>query len=250
MILLSPSHVTQLVDRLGPEQPGPLVGPHVALTGNGAIFVDRWPEPRAVLATTADNQDLVGDPAALTPADLRAHVAGFVSAPASFAPVLRATFPDMAVWDRVIYHLERPPHATPPPVGATVRRLGSDDAHHLWALSRGSAWIAKTWSGPQGLAASGMAWGAFVRERLVAVACVFFVGRYFEDIGVVTEPEYRGRGLSAACAQAVCDDIRARGRTPSWTTSPDNGASMRVADKLGFTLQRRDVLYVVGIPIP
>jgi len=66
----------------------------------------------------------------------------------------------------------------------------------------------------------------------------------------VTEPQFRGGGLSTACAAALCEDIRARSHQPSWATSPDNLASIRVAEKLGFTLQRRDVLYVVGIPIP
>jgi predicted GNAT family acetyltransferase len=95
-----------------------------------------------------------------------------------------------------------------------------------------------------------MAWGAFVGERLVSVACIFFVGRQFEELGVVTEAEHRGRGLSLACAHGVCEEIRARGRRPSWTTSPDNAASKAVAERLGFSFRRRDVLYVAGIPIP
>ncbi|HWQ11446.1 MAG TPA: GNAT family N-acetyltransferase [Roseiflexaceae bacterium] len=249
MHLLTPSQAAALLDWFGPERPGPLVAQHVALTGNGAVFVDRWPEPRAALAATADNLTLAGDPAVLTPEQLRRHVIGFLDAPESFAPLLREAFPDMAVWDRVIFALEGPLRPAPP-ADAEVRRLGPDDAYQLWALSRESGWVAKTWSGPPGLAASGMAWGGFVEGRLVAVACTFFLGRGHEEIGVATEPGFRRRGLSAACAAGLCADIIARGRTPSWTTSPDNVASMRVAEKLGFTLRRRDVLYVVGIPIP
>jgi RimJ/RimL family protein N-acetyltransferase len=44
--------------------------------------------------------------------------------------------------------------------------------------------------------------------------------------------------------------VRRRGRVPSWTTSPDNTASLGVAAKLGFTLQRRDRLLVVDVPVP
>jgi len=36
----------------------------------------------------------------------------------------------------------------------------------------------------------------------------------------------------------------------SWTTSPDNAASIRVAETLGSQLQRQDQLYVVGMSIP
>jgi hypothetical protein len=249
VILLTPRQAVSLLDRLGPERPGPLVGPHVALTGNGAILADRWPAPRALLSLTADNLSLAGDPAALSPEQLRAQVTGFLDAPAAFAPLLRAAFPDLAVWERVIYELDAPSRPARP-VDAVVRRLGVDDAGQLWALSRDSAWVAKTWGGPPGLAASGKAWGAFVAERLVSVACSFYVGRQFEELGVVTEPAHRGRGLNLACAHGLCGDIRARGRRPSWTTSPDNGASRRVAERLGFSFRRDDVLYVAGIPIP
>jgi hypothetical protein len=156
MFLLTPQQSASLLDWLGPERPGPLVGQHVALTGHGACFADRWPEPRAVLAATADNLSLAGDPAALTPAALRAEVTGFLAVPEAFTPLVRAAFPSVTIWDRLMYELTEPPH--PAPVSdAAVRRLDADDAHQLWALSRDSAGITKTWGGPPGLAASGKA---------------------------------------------------------------------------------------------
>jgi predicted GNAT family acetyltransferase len=100
------------------------------------------------------------------------------------------------------------------------------------------------------MAASGTAWAAFADGRPVAVASTFFLGREYEDIGVVTEPAHRGRGLSTSCAAAVIGGIRARGHRPTWTTSPDNTASRAVAARLGFVHARDDVLYAVGIPIP
>ncbi|MGH8908894.1 MAG: GNAT family N-acetyltransferase [Egibacteraceae bacterium] len=66
----------------------------------------------------------------------------------------------------------------------------------------------------------------------------------------MTEHGFRGRGLSVACAGALCEDIYARGRRPSWTTSPDNLPNLRVASKLGFSLSRRDRLSAIGVPIP
>ena len=112
------------------------------------------------------------------------------------------------------------------------------------------AWIGETWGGAAGLAGSGYAVAAFDGDRAVSVACAFFVGRRFEDIGVVTDPGHRGRGLSTACAAAVVTAARARGHRPSWTTSPDNLASRAVAAHLGFVPAREDVLYAVGTPVP
>jgi RimJ/RimL family protein N-acetyltransferase len=211
--------------------------------------VDRWPDPRAVLVETAGNYSLAGDPNALTPTSLQPHIAGFVEVPEPFVPLLRAAFPDVTVWDRVILELPGKPRFSLPP-DQHIRRLGPADTTQIEGLDQESDWIGKTWGGPAGLAASGYAWGAFAGGRLVSVACPFFVGQRYEDIGVVTEPEYRGQGLSVACAGAVCQDILDRGRQASWSTSPDNLASLRVAEKLGFSFQRYDHLYVVGITIP
>lgn len=249
MIQLTPSQMAALRDWFLPDRPGPLVSLHVLHTGNGACFGDRWPNPRTLLTQTAGNYSLSGDPAALNPTDVRPRVAGFVDAPERFVPLLQAAFPGLKVWDRVIFDLQAKPRFSRSRA-FTIRRLEATDAFHLWGLGPEVNWITITWGGPAGLAASGCAWGAFEKDRLVAVACTFYVGERYEDIGVVTEPEFRGKGLSVACAGALCEDIQARGRRPSWTTSPDNTASIRVAEKLGFSLQRRDILYVIGVSIP
>lgn len=249
MILLTPEQRATLRDWFLPDRPGPLVGLHVLQTGHGACFVDRWPKPRVALLQTGGNLALVGDPSSLTPDELRPRLVGFVDAPANFEPLLRATVPCLAVWPRVI--LELP--GDPQPVAsaeAVIRLLRPADAGQVAGLSPEVAWIAATWSGPAGLATSGHAWGAFRRGRLVAVTCSFFVGVHYEDIGIVTEAAERGQGFSAACAGALCLDIQGRGRRPSWSTSPDNAASLRVAGKLGFSVQRRDRLLVVGQPVP
>jgi GNAT superfamily N-acetyltransferase len=249
MLLLTAAQTASLQHWFLPERPGPLVGSHVIQTGQGACWADRWPEPRAVLVETAGNYTLLGDVHALTSAEIQPHIKGFVDIAEAFAPLLRATFPDLQLWPRVI--LAQPDAAGRiAAIDAPIRRLVSSDAAHLEGLEPGSAWISKTWGGPHGLATSGFGWGAFVGGRLAAVACTFFLGRSYEEIGVVTIPQYRGFGLSTACAKALCDDIHARGHQPSWTTSPDNLASLRVAEKLGFRVQRNDVAYVVGVEIP
>jgi GNAT superfamily N-acetyltransferase len=225
-----------------PERPGPLIWQHVVSSGVGSCRADRWPAPRTVVAESGGNVALRGVPRAID------GLAGFVEAPPEWLPTLRAVDPGTAVWPRVVAVL--PPEAATPSPGAAVRRLEAADAPALGALHPSITWIGATWGGATGLAASGRAWAAFDGGRPVSVACAFFVGRLFEDVGVVTEPGHRGRGLSTACAAAVVADTRARGRTPTWTTSPDNRASLAVADHLGFVHERDDVLYAVRTPIP
>jgi hypothetical protein len=209
VLLLTSDQRILLRDWFLPDRPGPLVGLHVLQAGQGVCWVDRWPEPRVVLAETGGNLALVGDPGALTPGDLRPHLVGFVDAPAGFEPLLHATAPTLAVWPRVILELSGSPQPVAP-VDAVVRPLTCADADLVAEFSPEGAWIAATWGGPAGLAASGHAWGAFRQGRLAAVACSSFVGVHYEDIGVLTQPTDRGRGLSTACAGALCADIQQR----------------------------------------
>jgi GNAT superfamily N-acetyltransferase len=218
-------------------------------TRQGTFFVDRWPDAQTVVVQNADNYTLRGAAHALTPADVQPHIKGFVEASAEFVPLLQTVSPEFHVWPRIMFAQQAMPDLKLP-IAYEIRRLVAVDAPHLQQLSSDSIWISKTWGGPVELAASGYGWGAFVAGQLAAVACTFFLGDTYEDIGVVTEPQFRGLGLSTACALALCHDIYTRGHQPGWTTSPDNTASVRVAEKLGFTVYRQDFLYVIGIPIP
>jgi GNAT superfamily N-acetyltransferase len=251
MQLLSPAQRAQLASRFLPERPGPMVGLHVLETGHGAVFGDRWPQPRALLSASGENYSLLGDTSAFSAADLVEFISGLLDAPPEFEPLLVSVDPLLGRWDRVISQL--PGEAAHFDAGRTeLRRLTHADTHHVFGMSESNDWISQTWGGPPSLCAGGLAWGAFVKAQLVSVAAPFYVGQRFEDIGVVTEPGFRGRGLSVACAGSLCADIRTRGRTPSWSTSPDNTASLRVAEKLGFEHERDDLLYVVraGVPEP
>ena len=230
-----------------PERPGPIVHAHVSMTGHGRCRVDRWPHPRLVLADVASNIALRGDPDRAAAA-LIGDLEGFVEAAPDWLPVLRAVDPGMATWGRIIAAL--PTEVDLPSPTRSVRRLTAADAAALARLDPSIAWIAGTWGGPAGLAASGHAWAAFADHEVVSVAASFLVSERYEDLGVVTDPDHRGRGLATACTAALAGDVRRRGRQPTWTTSPDNAGSRGVAGELGFEPVRDDVLYVVNAPIP
>jgi RimJ/RimL family protein N-acetyltransferase len=230
-----------------PERPGPLVFEHVARTGHGRVRVDRWPDPRVVVAEVPGNISLRGDPTHLPTAEL-ATLSGFVDAPPEWLPALRAADPDVAVWDRVIAVL--PDTVASPPPDPGVRLLTPDDAPALADLSAESAWIAETWAGVAGMLAARVARAVIVDGRAASIAVPFYTGGTYEDIGVITEPAHRRKGLSTACASALISDIRGRGHMPTWSTSPDNAGSRGVAERLGFVHERNDVLYALRTPVP
>jgi GNAT superfamily N-acetyltransferase len=229
-----------------PEGPGGgMVAAHVAHGGVGTFRADRLDEPRAVLAEVPGNVALRGDPAALPP-DALDGFAGFVDAPAEWLPALRAADPGVGAWDRVLFHL--PADVAVPPGDAVL--LDAADAAAIAAFEADGAWIHETWGGAEALAASGMARGMFVDGRLVSIAATFYLGGTYEELGVVTDSAYRGRGLSRTAAAALVTDVRARGHVPGWSTSPDNTGSLAVAGRLGFQQVGTGVLYALRVPIP
>lgn len=249
LVEISRAQLEMLAHWFQPETPGPVIAAHVIHTGCGRAWVDRWPNVRAVVVETNYNFVIAGDPAALDPVPFSKTVAGFVAAPSTFLPLLEETFPTLEKWPRIIGLLPNDP-IQPAVTNADVRRFCADDGDDLERLSAEVVWVTQTWGGGKELARSGYGWGAWVDGRLAAVACSFFVGNDYEDIGVATEAQFRRSGLSTVCAYELCLDIIARGRTPSWTTSTDNAGSWRVAEKLGFVHQRHDWLYIVGRSVP
>jgi GNAT superfamily N-acetyltransferase len=73
------------------------------------------------------------------------------------------------------------------------------------------------------------------------VACS--VSRERADHGVDTAPGYEGRGLGTAVAQATVQEGLRRGLRPEWMAEAANPASLRVAQKVGFTLKREVLLF-------
>lgn len=55
------------------------------------------------------------------------------------------------------------------------------------------------------------------------------------DIGAFTLEDWRGRGFATAAAAIVAKRVQEDGQKPVWSTGEDNFASLRVAQKLGFT---------------
>jgi hypothetical protein len=129
----------------------------------------------------------------------------------------------------MFYTLEEAPplHSDP-----SVRRLGIPDI----PLLQGAA--PEIWAGGyptyDELLTEGIVAAAIVDGRIVAIAENSASNSRYSDIGVTTLAPYRRQGLSTAAAYVVAQEIQARGRIPTWSTTTENIPSQRVATKLGF----------------
>ncbi|MEU1819342.1 GNAT family N-acetyltransferase [Streptomyces roseifaciens] len=221
---------------------------HVRFTGTGRCWADRPSAPRAAVVSCAGYTLMGGDPWAVPPGALAPLAYGYFAVPDRFLPLLGEAFERIVPWERMLWVRDNDVPASRPVTGTsiTVRRLTGADAAAVRGLGPDLSWIAGTWAGAHGLAASSYSWGAFRDGRLLSLACTYFRGSLYEDIAVATRPEERGRGLATACVRRLCADITTRGTLPTWTCSRHNEPSRRLAATLGFRLHREYVHYAVG----
>ena len=76
---------------------------------------------------------------------------------------------------------------------------------------------------------------AIASGRIVSIAHTSARTDRHADIGVFTMEKWRGRGFATAAASIVAQRVQEAGQTPTWSAGEDNFASLRVAQKLGFT---------------
>ena len=91
------------------------------------------------------------------------------------------------------------------------------------------------------LLTDGVAAGAVVDGKLVALAHTNAVTTNYGDIGVYTDDAWRGKGFATTSASIVAHRIQDMGRTPAWSAGEDNEASLHIAAKLGFVEVSRRV---------
>ncbi|MEV5129778.1 GNAT family N-acetyltransferase [Streptomyces sp. NPDC053705] len=218
---------------------------HALVARTGRWWADRPVAPRVMAVECGGRVLLRGDPRALRPDGLASLLTPCLDAPASFLPALRASFPQLEHAQNMVYVHGAPSLPAHPPRGVLVRRLTPEDAAMLADLPAEASWIHATWGGPDGLAASGTAWGAVRRGRLLGLACTHILGSRYEDVAVVAGPGPRGEHVTLACVDALCRDIAGRGHTPSWSCRREDRTQRLLAWQAGFRIARECAHYTI-----
>lgn len=81
-----------------------------------------------------------------------------------------------------------------------------------------------------------LVFGTFADSRLVAAASMYpWSGTRLADLGVITLPGYRGRGLGRATVRAISASAIERGYEPQYRCQLDNASSVALATSAGFS---------------
>jgi RimJ/RimL family protein N-acetyltransferase len=68
------------------------------------------------------------------------------------------------------------------------------------------------------------------------------------EVDVVTDPEFRGRGLASVVTRQFIKECLGRGVAPTWDCFDYNSGSVRLAEALGFVESRRYDFYSFNVP--
>jgi len=240
-----------LADTLG-DSPWTVITVHLLRRGLCDAYVEGVPSS---FAAAVIQWDILEDEPTAFGGDAEAiwrllrHVPGWrvINVDEDVAPALGAVMErelgrPMLFYGDIHHILTEPPRVYTHPL---VRRLTVEDvalieeAPPLLQQGRG-------FGGPEGLLREGIVAGAVEGGRLAGIAHTSSMTERYADIGVATLEPFRKQGISAAAASLVCAAVQEARRTPVWSCGEDNRASLRVAEKIGFTGIAKRVYVIPG----
>jgi GNAT superfamily N-acetyltransferase len=91
---------------------------------------------------------------------------------------------------------------------------------------------------------------ALVRDGELLAECLAGPrARGLLEMGVVTREAHRGHGYGTLVSRAVAEACEARGDRVWWNANADNEPSIRIARRIGFTMERRYELVALHAPL-
>jgi GNAT superfamily N-acetyltransferase len=129
-----------------------------------------------------------------------------------------------------------------PSVSSQPDLLSFADARKFTSLA--PHWALRSWGDFALLVEHGMALGLRSIDGLVALAWTYESEPSYDKIGVATLPRYQRLGLGRRVASALLDRIvNDRRKDPIWVTTPENTASIALANSLGFRNPTDETLF-------
>jgi RimJ/RimL family protein N-acetyltransferase len=118
---------------------------------------------------------------------------------------------------------------------ACCKMLTTKDAPLLARFFTAHSWLWEFFMTPECLLEKGQVAAAFVGPEPACVAVTLAYTKRYMEMGVVTRPEYRGRGLALDCCRLLSKtEYELCGRLPCWRTQAKNIGSVKVAKGLGL----------------
>jgi hypothetical protein len=238
----------------------PLILAVIQRRQHGCIFVDDLIHPSSALVVTkfgfmqligSENfgVDILNFLKSPEPAAIPSYLLWY-SPPDQIQEALDRFVPDrIRRRDRVrfIFNSKKIENLVESPTGFYVRILDEDllSKTQRFKLDIGS----RFWSSQEDFLKNGLGTCVMKDEEIVSICYAACVIDNLAEVDVVTWEEYRGMGLAIVAAQYFMSECIRRGVKPTWDCFVTNTASMKLANRLGFTPTMTYPFYSFNIPV-
>ena len=147
---------------------------------------------------------------------------------------------------RFSYRLDPPDFIRPPEIAGDFELVRIDNAlldSHLTHLQDMRGWIDSFWHTPQDFLHTGYGYCAITGDAITAWCLTVFAAGSARELGLATVPAFRQRGLATQVAAASLEHGLAHNQILHWHCWADNRPSARIAEKLGFHIEREYTVY-------
>ncbi len=117
----------------------------------------------------------------------------------------------------------------------------------LFDRMQGTVVPAKFWRNEREFAETGAGFCLMKNDEPVSTAFSAFVHEPYLELGIETLPEFQGRGLAPIVCSALIDYCLERDLEPVWACRLENSGSFKLAQKLGFEVERMIPYYQLPI---
>jgi hypothetical protein len=118
------------------------------------------------------------------------------------------------------------------PIGADIKILETDS--NLFHKMKGSVVPSSFWDSENDFFKNGYAYSLLYKNQLASTAFSSFRFDNLFEIGIETEPEFRGKGFADIVCSVLIDYCLDNNYEPIWACRKENEGSYKLAIKLGF----------------
>ncbi|WP_397538188.1 GNAT family N-acetyltransferase [Rummeliibacillus pycnus] len=101
------------------------------------------------------------------------------------------------------------------------------------------------WDSTENFLQNGIGFCVLEREKIISEGVSIFKSENYAEIDIITDSNYRGKGLASIVAEQFIDYCLSENIQPRWDCDVDNGASINLGSKLGFINPKKYAVYII-----
>ena len=178
----------------------------------------------------------------------------------AMSPLMDRVLPDI-LHDVTLHRINKRFYSYPPERAISLAQPGLDEVEflpidakllnsrlgHVDQVSGEVRWM---WPDRERYDRYGFGVAAKWQDQLICWCTAEYVSDSECGIGIETVPAFQGKNIATATAGRFVRESLARGLRPHWECNSENLASVRVAEKVGFTLTEESVFWAGQFPQP